>query len=163
MAASPSGAQVLGDGGNPRIITGVATEDIIAGTLVVSNAATSAQAVGSSTGDYAPTDIEFLYVKDSVHCNGIALASVSSGTNAYLPVATRGTYILRSAGVISGGQNIVPFSGVSQAVTAESAVLTITSGTVSSTGTYPAQTVIGRSLTNSASGTNLYVLANLNL
>lgn len=163
MRASPSGAQILGDGGNPRIFTAVATQDIQAGTLVVSNAATTAQAVGSTTGNYAPTDIEALLIKDSVHCNGIALATVSSGTANYVPIATRGTYIFRTAGIISGGQAIVPYSGTAQAVKGLDNTITVTSGTVSSTGTIAGETVIGRSKTNSASGTNLYILADLNL
>ncbi len=163
MTASPSGLTVLGDGANPRIITGIATEDIIAGGLVVSNAGTSAQAVGSTTGTYAPTDVEFLYCKDGVHCNGIALATVASGTKAFIPVATRGTYILRAAGIISGGQAIIPFSGTAQAVAGLDNTITVTSGTVSTTGTIPGETVIGRSVTNTASGTNLYVLTTLNL
>lgn len=159
--ASPSGAQVIGDGENPRIFTGVANEDIIAGGLVVSNPSTTAQAVGSVTSTFAPTDIELIYCKDSLHCNGIALATVSSGTSAYIPVATRGTYILRAGGIISGGQSIVPISGTTQCVGGVQTI-SVTSGTVSSTGTV-STSVIGRALTNSASGTNLYVLANLNL
>ena len=160
---SPSGAQVVGDGANPRIFTGVANEDIIAGGLVVVNAAQSAQAVGSTTGTFDPTDLEILYCKDGVHCNGIALATVSSGTAAYIPVATRGTYIMRSAGVISGGQAVIPFSGTIQAVAGLDNTITVTSGTVSSTGTIAGETIIGRAKTNSASGTNLYVLADFNL
>ena len=148
--ASPSGAQVAGDGENPRIFTGVATENIIAGGLVVASAA-NIQTVGSNISTVLPTDIEILYVKDSDHCNGIALQTVSSGTNAAIPIATRGTYILRSAGVISGGQGIVPFSGTGQGVKGESP-------NVSWSGT-----TIGRAKTTSASGTDLYLLADLNL
>jgi len=149
--ASPSGAQVLGDGANPRIFTGVATEDIMAGGLVVSNAATTAQAVGSVISTYSPKDLEILYCKDADHCNGIALQTVASGTTNFIPIATRGTYILRSAGVISGGQGIVPFSGTMQGVNGEAP-------SVSWSGT-----TIGRAKTNSASGTDLYILADLNL
>jgi len=160
---SPSGVQVIGDGQNPRIFTGVATEDIKAGGLVCVNAAQTAQKVGSTTSTFNPTDLEILYVKDEVHCNGIALKTVSSGTSAYIPVATRGTYLLRAAGIISGGQSIVPFSGTIQGVQNQDVTIAVTSGTVSSTGTIAGETVIGRSKTNSASGTNLYILADLNL
>lgn len=148
--ASPSGAQVYADGANPRIFTGVATEDIIAGGLVQSSPAVT-QAVGSVISTIKPTDFEMLYAQDSAHVNGIALATVSSGTNAFIPVATRGTYILRAAGVISGGQGIVAFSGTSQGVKGASTSISFSGAS------------IGRSLTTSASGTNLYVLANLNL
>ena len=148
--ASPSGAQVIGDGANPRIFTGIATEDIIAGGLVATNPAVT-QAVGSVTSTFNPTDLEILYVKDSDHVNGIALATVSSGTNAFIPIATRGTYILRAAGVISGGQGIVAFSGTGQGVKGESP-------NISWSGTK-----IGTSKTTSASGTNLYILADLNI
>ena len=156
--ASPSGAQVIFDGANPRIIQGVAAEDILAGALVVSSAGTTAQKVGSVTSTYSPQDIEFTAIKDGIHCNGIALQTVSSGTTAYVSVATRGTYLLRAAGIISGGQPLSPVSGTTQGV-AGAEVLTVTSGTVSSTGTV--NTTIGRSLTNSASGTNLYILGTL--
>lgn len=161
MTVSPSGTQVLGDGANPRIFTGVATDDIKAGELVVSNAATTAQAVGIDTSTFAPADIEILPIKDSLHCNGIALATVDSGTTNYVSVATRGTYILRAGAVISGGQSIVPLSGTAQHV-GGGQTITVTSGTVSVAGTV-STTVIGRAKTNSASGTNLYVLADLNL
>jgi len=163
MTASPSGAQVIGDGGNPRIFTGVATGSVLAGMLVVSNAATTAQKVGSVTSTYAPADIEILPVKDSRHCNGIAVQTVTSGTTKYVPIATRGTYLLRAAGVISGGQTLIAVSGTAQGVAGVDPTITVTSGTVSSTGTYPAEAHIGRAKTNSASGTNLYVLADVNL
>lgn len=159
VTASPSGAQVLFDGENPRSFTGVATADLLAGMLVVSNAATTAQKVGSVVSTFSPTDIELLPIKDSEHINGLSLNTVSSGTTNYDSVATRGTYILRAAGVVSGGQSITGVSGTIQGV--KGAVVTVTSGTVSSTGT--ADAVIGRALTNSASGTNLYVLATLNV
>ena len=160
VTASPSGAQVVFDGENPRSFTGVATANLLPGMLVVSNAATTAQAVGSVVSTFdGSTDIELLPIKDSEHINGICLQTVTSGTNALVPVATRGTYILRAAGVVSGGQTITGVSGTSQGVKGQ--VITVTSGTVSSTGT--ADIALGRALTNSASGTNLYVLASLNL
>ena len=157
--ASPSGAQVVFDGENPRSFTGVSAGSIYGGQLVVSNAGTTAQKVGSIVSTYSANDVEILPVKDSNHVNGIALQTVMSGTSNYVPVATRGTYILRAAGIISGGQTLTVASGTIQGVRGQA--ISVTSGTVSSTGT--AEAVVGRALTNSASGTDLYVLASLNL
>jgi len=149
--ASPSGAQVVFDGENPRTFTGVATGSILAGMLVVSNPAKTAQAVGSTVSTFLPTDIEILPIADGNRCNGLALNTISSGTNNLVTVATRGTYILRAGGAISGGQGIVPGSEVIQYVNGEAP-------SISWSGT-----TIGRALTNSASGTNLYLLATLNV
>lgn len=149
--ASPSGLQMYGDGANPRIIQGVAAADLEAGELVVSNPATTAQKVGSILSTVTPTDIEFIPVQNASHCNGICTKTTASGTNAVVPVATRGTYILRAGGVISGGQGIVAGSEVIQYVNGEAP-------SISWSGTK-----IGTALTNSASGTNLYLLATLNI
>ncbi len=149
---SPSGLQMYGDGANPRIIQGVAAGDIIAGELVTSLASTTAQKVGSILSTVIPNDIEVAQIKDNNHCIGIATKTVASGTNAVVPVATRGTYILRAGGVISGGQGLTPGSGTIQYVDTECGVITSWSGTK-----------IATALTASASGTNLYVLAMLNV
>jgi len=149
--ASPSGLQMYGEGGNPRILTGVAAADLEAGELVTSLASTTAQKVGSVLSTVVPQDIEVTPVKDVNHCIGICTKTVASGTAAYVPVAQRGTYILRAGGVISGGQGIVPGSATIQHVAGEAP-------SVSWSGTK-----IGTALTNSASGTNLYILATLNI
>lgn len=150
--ASPSGLQQYGDGGNPRIIQGVAVADVEAGELVTSLAATTAQKVGSVLSTVVPQDIEVAPVKDSAHCIGIVTKTTSSGTNAVVPVAQRGTYILRAGGVISGGQGIVAGSATIQNVDGMGIGTAVYSGVQ-----------IGTALTNSASGTDLYILATLNV
>ena len=152
VTASPSGTQVIFDGENPRSFTGVATANILDGMLVVTNAGQSAQAVGATVSTFdGSTDIELLPIKDSDHVNGLAVTTVNSGTTALVTVNRQGTYIFRAAGIISGGQGIVGVSGTSQGVRGESP-------NVSWSGTK-----IGTAMTNSASGTNLYVLASINI
>ncbi len=153
MTASPSGLQQYGDGANPRIIQGVATGSILAGMLVTSLSSTAAQKVGSILSTVSVQDIEIVPLKNAVanDCIGIATKTVASGTLAVVPVAQRGTYILRAGGVISGGTAIAAGSEVLQFVRAAAT-------SISWSGTK-----IGTALTNSASGTNLYVLATLNI
>lgn len=153
MTINPLGAVVLADGENPRTFSATARTAISGGDLVVVSG--TANGVSSGADSFITTDLVVDIVHDSDRCNGIALNTIGSGTNNLVTVATRGMYIVRSAGVISGGQEVVPFSGTIQGVTS------FTSGTVGSVALL--ETSIGRSMMDTASGTALYTVISLNV
>jgi hypothetical protein len=144
------GAVCVFDGEVPRTFTGKARTAISGGQLVVVSGA--ANCVGSGVSSYVASDIELDLIANGDYCNGIALNNADSG--AYVAVATRGSYLMRSAGVISGGQTVCPFSGTLQGVIANG---------ISGTAAANLGTVIGRAQSASASGTALYALVSLNL
>jgi hypothetical protein len=148
---NPLGAVVVFDGEVPRTFTAIARTDISGGQLVVSSGA--ANSVGSGASSYVSSDVVVDILQNSNTCNGIALQNANSGT--YVTVATRGAYLMRAAGVISGGQQVIPVSGTSQGV----ALL----GAVGSPDYALTGTPIGRVITASASGTSLYALISLNV
>lgn len=139
------------DGEVPRTFTAIARTDISGGQFVVFSGA--AQTVGSSVLQYASSDIIVDILQDSNGCNGIALSNTSSG--GYVTVATRGSYLVRSAGVVSGGFLVIPVSGPLQGVGVYGAV---GSPNYALTGI-----PIGRAQSSSASGTALYALVSLNI
>ena len=148
---NPLGAVVVFDGEVPRTFTAKAKTAISGGQLVVSSGA--ANAVGSGASSYVVGDIEVDIVADSDHCNGIALNNAASG--ALVTVATRGAFLVRSAGIISGGQLVIPVSGTTAGV---AAFAQVGSPNYALTGT-----PIGRNLIPTASGTALYTLVSLNV
>lgn len=149
---NPLGAIVVFDGEVPRTFTATAAADISGGQLVVCNG--TANTVGSDIASYVATDISAKQIVNGELCNGIALNNASSGTNSLVTIATRGAYLVRCAGIVSGGQNVIPYSGGLQGV-----IPNLLSGTASAN----IGTIIGRALTPSASGTSLYSLVSLNL
>jgi hypothetical protein len=150
---NPLGAIVIFDGEVPRTFTATAAADISGGQLVVCGTG-AANAVGSSISSYVATDIAATPIKDGDYCNGIALQNVSSGTNNLVTIATRGSYLMRCGGIVSGGQTVIAGSATLQHL--------LPNG-ISGTAAANVGTVIGRALTPSASGTNLYSLVSLNL
>lgn len=144
---NPLGAVCIWDGEVPRTFTAKARQTISGGWLVVVSGA--ANVVGSAANTYADGDIIVDPVAGGVYCNGIALTN--AGSDELITVATRGSYLMRSAGVISGGQDVIPRSGIvgEQGVTVDT-----------SSGAW--STVIGRAVTASASGTALFALVSLN-
>ena len=148
---NPLGAVVIFDGEVPRTFTALARTNISGGQLVTSSGA--ANSVGSGASSYASSDIVVDLLQDSNTCVGIAIQNASSG--AYVTVAQRGAYLMRAAGVISGGVQVIPVSGTTAGV----ALL----GAVGSPNYALTGTPIGRALTASASGTDLYCLVSLNI
>ena len=147
MTVNPLGAVVVFDGENPRTFTGRARTAISGGNLVVVSGAPNA--VSSGTDSFATSDIVIDILNNSNFCNGISLNTV--GSNGLVTVATRGVYIMRAAGAVSGGVSVVPFSGTNQAVIAQ-AINAASSGTT-----------IGRAMTAIGSGTTRFGLIDLNL
>jgi hypothetical protein len=158
---NPLGAIVVFDGEVPRTFTATAAADISGGQLVVCNG--TANTVGSDIASYVTTDISATQIKTSDYVNGIALQNASSGTNSYVTVATRGAYLMRCGGIVSGGQLVSAASGTIQWIVPMPISGTGTSGTVGYSSPWLAPTPIGRALTPSASGTNLYTLVSLNV
>ncbi len=148
---NPLGAVVIFDGEVPRTFTAKARQTISGGQLVVSSGA--ANVVGSGANTFDTSDIVVDLLHDTNYCNGIALHNADSGAN--VTIATRGAYLMRSAGVISGGQSIIPISGTLQGVGAAYI------GSATAGGYFG--TTIGRAITASASGTSLYSLVSLNI
>jgi len=149
---NPLGAIVVFDGEVPRTFTATAAADISGGQLVVCNG--TANTVGSSIATYVATDISATPIVSQELCNGIALNNASSGTNSLVTIAQRGSYLMRCGGIISGGQNVLGVSGTNQ---------WLIPNLISGTSNTNIGTIIGRAMTPSASGTNLYSLVSLNL
>jgi len=144
------GAQVILDGGNPRTFTAKALETISGGFLVNTSGATGD--VGSQVSSYVAGDIKVLGAQDAKLCNGIALNN--AGSNELVTVATRGAYLMRCAGVVSGGALVKH--------NASGNVLNWTAPG-STAVTVVQDTTIGRAITTSASGTANFALVSLNL
>ena len=148
---NPLGTVIVGDGDTPRTYTALARTNISGGQFVVFSGA--ANVVGSQASSFQPSDIIVDLLQDSARCNGIALNN--AGSNTYVTVARRGSFLVRAAGVVSGGYNVIPVSGTSQGVTLF--------GQVGSPDYSLTGTPIGRNLISTASGTDLYTLVALNV
>lgn len=149
---NPLGAIVVFDGEVPRTFTAIAAADISGGNLVVCNG--TANTVSSGVSSYVTSDITATPIVGGDYCNGIALNNASSGTNSLVTIATRGAYLMRCGGIVSGGQTVIAGSATLQHLLPNS---------ISGTSSANIGTVIGRALTPSASGTSLYSLVSLNL
>lgn len=101
--ANPLGAQPIYDGENPRIMTATAREVISGGTFVAFSG-TSAGVAGSSIHNFANADVEVVKVVTPHRVNGLALQNTASG--GYCSVATRGSFLVRAAGAVSGGMAV---------------------------------------------------------
>jgi hypothetical protein len=153
------GATIIFDGQVPRTFTALARTTISGGQLVVSSGA--ANVVGSGANTYVTGDVTVDLLQNSDMCNGMALYNAASG--AYVTVATRGAYLMRCAGVVSGGAQVCPVSGTLQGVISMPFSGTGTSGTTGYSSPWLANTPVGRAITASASGTDLYALVSLNV
>ena|SRR3990167_1632090 len=140
--ANGGALDIIYDSEVPRSITGRARTVISGGQFVVVSGA--ANVVGSTIAGYIPGSIVFGLLATSNYANGIALHN--AGSNEVLSVATRGVYITTSSDVISGGHGVFPVSGTIQSV-----------GAISTSISYSG-TEIGRAITASASGTDLFTL-----
>lgn len=143
---NPLGAVCLFDGETPRTFTAKAMETISGGQFVFVSGADGTAQVGSQAASFADGDLQ-VAIKDTYEmCNGIALTN--AGSDDLVTVATRGNYLIKAGGAISGGMLIS---------CDEDCVNAISSAAVGS----EMIGVIGRSLTTA--GSEGYVLASLNL
>src|SRR3990167_3381763 len=111
---NPNGVVVIGDGETPRIFTAAVRSDVREGDLVfVSGAANN---VSSGADSYLSNEVSVMPCINSFQFNGIALGSVTSGTNQYVGVATRGTYIMRVIGSLLGGTLVEFASGTTPGI-----------------------------------------------
>lgn len=150
ILTNPLGAQVVFDGGNPRIFTAKAREVISGGQLV--NISGASNDVGSQISSFADGDLQVAGAIDARLCNGIALNN--AGSNELVSFATRGAYLCNAHAIVSGGAQVGhnASGGVGNILNAGSVPVTTMS-----------PTPIGRALTTSASGTNLYAMIDLQL
>ena len=98
-----SGAQVVFDGGCPRIITGYAKETISGGVFVFASGA--ADVVSSDASTYITSDIQFAKDASGLQFNGIALAT--AGSNTPISVMTRGVFILQASATVTAGYPVM--------------------------------------------------------
>lgn len=150
QSTNPLGAQTILDGEVPRTFTAKARETISGGFLVQISGATSD--VGSQISSFADGDLQVIGAQDPKLCNGIALNN--AGSNELVTIATRGAYLMRAGGVVSGGALVQH--------NASGNIANLTSLGSVSVGTLEPRP-IGTALTTSASGTNLYSLVKLNI
>ena len=119
MAVNTMGYVSPLDGGNPRIVGGIAYETVSGGQLVYASGA--ADNVSSGVNSLASTDIGIATGASGAKFNGVAIQTVTSGN--YVGVATRGLVIVRAGGTIVNGQviaangadDVVPFASISGA------------------------------------------------
>lgn len=142
------GAVVIFDGETPRTFTAKAREVISGGFLVSTSGATGD--VGSGTASYVTSDVTVIGAQNVKLFNGIALNN--AGSNEFVTVATRGAYLMRAGAIVSGG-----------ALVGHNASGNVGNWVASASGTALIQdTIVGRALTTSASGTNSYALVYIN-
>ena len=120
MAVNTAGFVCPIDGGNPRIVTGVAFESISGGQAV--HASGAADAVSSGLNSLATTDIGLATGASGALFNGVAIQAATSG-NA-VGVATRGLVIMSAAGactngypamIVGGGDGVINLASTSGA------------------------------------------------
>lgn len=142
------GAQVIFDGDSPRTFTAKALETISGGYLVNISGATSD--VGSEVSSFADGDLKVAGAQDAKLFNGVALNN--AGSNELVTVATRGAYLMKAGAIVSGG-----------ALVGHNASGCVGNWVASVSGTALIQdTIVGRALTTSASGTSNYALVYVN-
>ena len=150
---NPLGAVCLWDGENPRTFTALARETISGGDFVYSSGAAAGNVVGSQASSYVTSDIQVCLCNVWGRVNGIALGNAGSGEE--VTIATRGTYLLKSAGVVSGGMFVTLLSGANTAAGFDGVV----NAGYTDTGSWAG--IIGRALTSA--GSENYCLVSLNI
>lgn len=140
------GAVCLFDGECPRTFTGVAMETISGGQFVYVSGADGTAQVGSQAASYQDGDLD-VCLKDKFDLtNGIALTN--AGSDELVTVATRGNYLVKAGGNISGGMLVA---------SDEDCVNPLASSAVGS----EIYGIVGRAMTNA--GSEDYCLVSLNL
>lgn len=147
--ANTLGAVILFDGEVPRTFTAKALETISGGFLVNTSGATSD--VGSEASSYGDGDIKVVGAQDSKLFNGVALNN--AGSNELVSVLQRGGALVRCGGIVSGGALVTH--------NASGAVQNLIQVASSGTGVLN-DTIVGRAITTSASGTGNYSLVYVN-
>lgn len=156
QGTNPLGAVCIFDGENPRTFTAKAREVISGGNFVyISGAATTTGVVGSQASSFTVDDLKACKCNTFGRCNGIALNN--AGSDEYVTIATRGAYLVKSAGAVSGGGLVGLASGTASTV-GNDAVVPIGYGV--DTGSVIAA-YIGRAITEA--GSESYCLVSLNL
>lgn len=146
---NPLGANIVFDGDTPRTFPAKAREVISGGFLVQVSGATGD--VGSQISSFADGDLTVIGAQNVKLCNGIALNN--AGSNELVTIARRGAFLMNAGGVVSGG-----------ALVGHNASGGVVTWVGNASGTSIIQdTIIGRAMTTSASGTSNYALVSLNL
>lgn len=100
QSTNPLGAVVLQDGGTPRTFSAKAQTVLSGGDLVQVFSGTSTL-TGSGADTFDTTDIIVQKAEDRTLFNGIV--TQNAGSNEFCTVTTKGWYIMRAGGVVSGG------------------------------------------------------------
>lgn len=108
MVVNPVGAVPIADGGVPSTITVRCAVGVTGGQLIYFSG--TSNAVSSGADSYASTDIVVGGLASGALFNGIVVTNglTASGTNNYVAIGTKGSYIITSAGTILGGQAVIP-------------------------------------------------------
>ncbi len=146
---NPLGAVVIWDGENPRTFTAGAKEVISGGDFVYCSGVVATGVVGSQASSYVTGDLSVALCAIFGQVNGIALNNAGSGE--LVTVATRGTYLLKAAGPVSGGTLVALEASNHDGLV----------GVDTSAANGSVIGAIGRSL--SAAGSDYYCLVSLNL
>lgn len=148
-AESGGAVEIIYDSEVPRSFTGYAKQVISGGQFVTGYLSATANVIGSTAAGFSTGSVVIGLITNSDYCVGIAMANTASG--APIAVATRGTYIANAASDISGGQMVIPFSGLD---TDEQAIISAPVAVAWS------GTTVGRAITNVTSGAHHYALVN---
>jgi hypothetical protein len=107
---NPFGAVSVFDNESPAIFSAKVAKTVSGGQFVYVSG-TDGAVIGSGASQYATSDL--LVAPSILHdqVNGIALYNVASGTNNYVAVARKGTFIVSASDVVSGGTLVVFASG----------------------------------------------------
>ena len=107
---NPFGAVAVFDNEAPAIFSAKAVKTVSGGQFVYVSG-TDGAVIGSGASQFATSDL--LVAPSTLYdqVNGIALYNVASGTNNYVAVARKGTFIVQAAGVTSGGCLVTFVSG----------------------------------------------------
>lgn len=122
MTRNPLGYVNVADGGAPRILSALCSENVSGGNFVQYSGA--AGNVSSGLNSFVTSDICVINDGTGSSFGGIALFDQLSGTTNYVSFATRGLFILTSAGTVVAGQKVssatdhavVPFAGSASAI-----------------------------------------------
>lgn len=154
---NPQGAVCLFDGEVPRTFTGKALLTISGGDFVYCSGAPAAGAevVCSGASSFVTSDLQIDLCGTWGQVNGIALGN--AGSDELVTIATRGNYLLKSAGAVSGGTMVTLLSGANTAAGFDGVVSVASDESAGST--LPG--VIGRALTSA--GSDYFCLVSLNL
>lgn len=134
MVVNPNGFVQVNDFGNPKVLTGEASEDITSGQIVGVSGATGV--VSSGTSSYANNDIKFIVSDDDANAIGMAITTAVSG--APLGVLIDGVVLASCGGTVAAGQ-------VVQTIASSDSVTGLLSGSA-------AENTFGRAYTAGASG-----------